>query len=212
MEWPCLESDPEIFTALMHRLGLAPEWYFEEAMIIDFLDTEPAEAAVLIYDDTEDVFRGEFLSGTGLSHIRQIEKLDNACGLLACLHAVLNSAARESVSGLLSELQTAFASGGSSEENGNTLANHPGANSIHVEFAATGQSEECEGETNYHYIAFTPGSDGQIIVHDGMKPSPVTFSTSTGPFLTALKQTLQGFVAEEKLDICINVLLLKRTF
>ena len=56
--WPCLESDPEIFTHYLHRLGLGYEWVFEEAMVLDFLDTEPAVAAIIIYDEEQDAFPG----------------------------------------------------------------------------------------------------------------------------------------------------------
>ena len=69
--------------------------------------------------------------------MKQIERLDNACGLIAWIHAIFNTDARHSTSGILAELLQTFQTQ-DAQANGESLANHEEAHKIHVEFAELG--------------------------------------------------------------------------
>ena len=62
-------------------------------MVLDFLDTEPAVAAIIIYDEEQDAFPGDPWAPQK-AFMKQIERLDNACGLIAWIHAIFNTEAQ----------------------------------------------------------------------------------------------------------------------
>lgn len=95
-EWPPLESSPEIFTKYMHQIGLPRQWAFSEVMGFDdellaFIP-QPVLAVIINVSHTrreEDVARGS-LETQSHFYMKQKGSLDNACGIIACLHAILN--------------------------------------------------------------------------------------------------------------------------
>jgi Ubiquitin carboxyl-terminal hydrolase, family 1 len=108
-----LESDPTIFTALAHDLGLAANVSFVDILSIDDPDLlalvpRPVYALILIfptsdkYESQKDIEEREVqpYEGSGENEVvvwwRQAIK--NACGLYGLLHAVCNGAARTHIS------------------------------------------------------------------------------------------------------------------
>lgn len=101
-----LESNPEVFTTLIHELGVATSLCFQDVLSLDdpeligFL-LRPVHALILVFPTTEDYERrvsiedagiGDYLDGGGdepVVFFRQT--INNACGLYAILHAVCNS-------------------------------------------------------------------------------------------------------------------------
>lgn len=95
-----LESDPAIFTELMHDLGVSPflefvdVWSLEDDMIAIFL--RPVLALILILPPcpTYEKQQGGKGSSTRVEEnggpIWLKQTIDNACGLYAILHAVCN--------------------------------------------------------------------------------------------------------------------------
>lgn len=105
-----LESNPELFTQLAHRLGLSPSLAFHDVLSIDDPDLlafipRPALALILVFP-TSDVYeaqkakeegsRGEYDGGgeDGEHVLWFRQTINNACGLYSILHAVSNGDSR----------------------------------------------------------------------------------------------------------------------
>lgn len=91
MKWPALESDPDIFTSYFRSIGLAEDWQFTELFSLD--EDVPGAALVLAYRSRD---QGPIFSGAPAEvpfYLKQTNELNNACGLIAGLHAIFNSEA-----------------------------------------------------------------------------------------------------------------------
>jgi ubiquitin carboxyl-terminal hydrolase L3 len=105
-----LESNPEVFTALTHKLGVAESLEFQDVLSLDDLDLlaflpRPAYALVLVLPATEqyearvteeESNREEGQPCSDVLFFKQT--INNACGLYAILHAVCNGGARTKLS------------------------------------------------------------------------------------------------------------------
>jgi len=102
-----LESDPEVFTGLIHRLGVSKQLEFQDVFSLDepeFLP-HPALALILIFPTSTEyeahqakveATRSEYTgSGDGEDVTWFKQTIHNACGLYGLLHAVANGAARD---------------------------------------------------------------------------------------------------------------------
>ena len=103
MSWAALESDPEIFTNYFRTLGLTAAWQFSEVFTLE--DEIPCSAIILAYRSQGG---GTVFDGTALDlpyFIKQMDQLDNSCGLLAGLHAILNTDSDVQPDSLLTQLK-----------------------------------------------------------------------------------------------------------
>jgi ubiquitin carboxyl-terminal hydrolase L3 len=102
-----LESNPEVFTELVHKLGVSRTLCFQDVLSLD--DSEllamvprPAYALVLVFPTTEayeNRIKDEesLLEANGGAEGDVLffkQTINNACGLYALLHAVCNGEAR----------------------------------------------------------------------------------------------------------------------
>jgi ubiquitin carboxyl-terminal hydrolase L3 len=106
-----LESNPDVFTELIHKLGIEQSLSFQDVLSLDdpellsFLP-RPVHALILVFPTTEayerrikveDLEANDYLEGAeegSVVFFRQT--INNACGLYAILHAVCNGDARNS--------------------------------------------------------------------------------------------------------------------
>lgn len=107
-----LESNPEIFTALMHDIGVSPELEFIDIYSLDETDltfvSRPVLALVLCFPTTDtyqqqidaiEATRPEYTgSGEAEGVVWFQQTINNACGLYGLLHAVCNGDARSLIS------------------------------------------------------------------------------------------------------------------
>jgi ubiquitin carboxyl-terminal hydrolase L3 len=87
-----LESNPEIFTALSHELGLDPQLSFRDVLSLDEAIPYPTLAILLVLPASE-VYeeRRARLKNCSTSTAEMIwfpQTINNACGLYAIIHAV----------------------------------------------------------------------------------------------------------------------------
>ena len=99
-----LESDPDVFTSLMHDLGASKMLKFVDIWSMEAQDIEtiprPVLALILVVPTSEtyeqrvfeeeshrDIYRGTYCD-EGVIWFRQT--INNACGLYALLHAICN--------------------------------------------------------------------------------------------------------------------------
>lgn len=106
-----LESNPEVFTALIHKLGVSPSLCFEDVLSLDdpeplaFLP-RPVHALILIIPTTEEYEQRISIEDSGTTDCLDDrdeeavvffrQTINNACGLYAVLHAVCNSGVEDS--------------------------------------------------------------------------------------------------------------------
>jgi ubiquitin carboxyl-terminal hydrolase L3 len=99
-----LESNPDVFTVLAHRLGADPKLRFQDVWSLEESQlSSPALALILLFPTSEDyedqreirnVSREESSTcsvADGISWFPQT--INNACGLYAVVHALCNGAA-----------------------------------------------------------------------------------------------------------------------
>jgi len=107
-----LESNPDVFTELAHKLGLSTSLVFEDVLSLDdpellgFLP-RPAFALILVFPTTDDYEKRvqdedakleEFRTSGGAGDVLFFKQtINNACGLYAILHAVCNGKARRRI-------------------------------------------------------------------------------------------------------------------
>ena len=97
-EWPPLESNPEIFTEYLHSVGLTPDWIIAECYGLEE-DTlqfvpKPTIAVIATFENLDKSGESRKVGDLSVSipfYMKQTGKLDNACGVIACIHSVLNN-------------------------------------------------------------------------------------------------------------------------
>lgn len=95
-EWPPLESNPEVFTEYMQSVGLPTDWIITQAFGLDeeclSFVPKPTIAVFATFEllDKEDRKNGDSSLSVPF-YMKQTHKLDNACGLIACLNSIGNS-------------------------------------------------------------------------------------------------------------------------
>lgn len=105
-----LESNPELFTEFVHRLGLSSAFGFHDVLSIDDQELlafipRPALALVLVFrttpayeehtKDEEKSAEDYAKSGAQEEVMWYKQTINNACGLYGILHAVSNGDARD---------------------------------------------------------------------------------------------------------------------
>jgi ubiquitin carboxyl-terminal hydrolase L3 len=100
-----LESNPDVFTQLIHDLGVSPTLSFKDVLTLDepALFPRPALALILIFP-TSETYEAQKAKEAAVYEEGSTDKEDvvwfkqtinNACGLYAILHAVCNGDARD---------------------------------------------------------------------------------------------------------------------
>lgn len=106
-----LESNPEVFTELIHKLGMSKSLCFQDVFSLDdpeLLDLlpRPVHALILVFPTTEAYERRVEVEDSEVKDDLNVEDeedvvffkqtINNACGLYAILHAVCNGELRDS--------------------------------------------------------------------------------------------------------------------
>ncbi|KAH7355682.1 ubiquitin C-terminal hydrolase L3 [Pyrenochaeta sp. MPI-SDFR-AT-0127] len=188
-----LESNPDVFTELIHKLGLKNSLCFQDVLSLDdpellaFLP-RPAYALILVFPTTADYEKRtkdeeaklvQWQSSAADADVVFFKQtINNACGLYAVLHAVCNGGARSQMergSLILRLLQTC-------------LPLRPDAAALAIEDSAeleraytevakkgaTEAPENAEDEVDYHYICFVRSDkDSHVYQLDGDRKRPI---------------------------------------
>ena len=96
-DWPPLESNPDVFNDYLHQVGLAEsfavgEIYGFDEDLLAFVP-QPVYGVIVALEKVEKQHNVGDDSYLIPFYMKQAGTLDNACGIIACLHAILNVAA-----------------------------------------------------------------------------------------------------------------------
>lgn len=195
--WPPLESNPEVFTNYMHSIGLAKTVAIGEVFgfdedLLSFLP-QPIHATIVCYERLkrkEDVEIGSVENNALCDYyMKQSGTLDNACGIIACIHAALNTGVDIAEDSILGRFRAANKSA-SPEERCVSLEGNDEFKSIHSSFAMQGQSGAITSNSSsvkHHFVAFVV-KGGKLLELDGTKKGAHMVGDST--------DVLRGSIAE----------------
>ncbi|KAI9055318.1 hypothetical protein LZ554_000278 [Drepanopeziza brunnea f. sp. 'monogermtubi'] len=186
-----IENNPEVMSALAHKLGLSNALSFHDVFSIEDPDLlafvpRPANALLLVFPVSrsyetfrvqEDSDKAEYEGkGTEEPVIWYKQTIRNACGLIGILHAVSNGSAR------------VFVEGGSDLENlindaiplnpverADLLYNSQALENAHQRAASQGQSHAPDAEDNVelHYVCFVKDENNHLWEMDGRRKGPL---------------------------------------
>ena len=190
--FPPLESDPELFTLLLHALGASPTLHFEDVYSINDVEFSAsnrgkAEAFVLItpckddYEESLECEESQRMASLTEEERKRAETviwvhqtIHNACGFYALLHAVLNLHSGETLVTSGSVLDSLFKSK-SRQERQTILETSQAVNDAYIPIALQGQTavtEDWAWEPPFHYICFVKVQD-RVWQLDGDRRGPV---------------------------------------
>ncbi|KAF2186522.1 cysteine proteinase [Zopfia rhizophila CBS 207.26] len=187
-----LESNPEVFTELVHKLGLSKSLSFQDVLSLD--DPEllafiprPAYALILVAPTTamyekramEEDAEAEYYEGFGEQEDMVFFKqtIHNACGLYGILHAVTNGDARRYIqpnSVLAHLLEKGIPL--KPDERAAVLEDSAELESVYASVASKGDTEapRAEDEVDFHYICLVRSHrNGRLFQMDGDRKRPI---------------------------------------
>ncbi|RFU74466.1 ubiquitin carboxyl-terminal hydrolase, family 1 [Trichoderma arundinaceum] len=189
-----LENNPEVFTSLVHDLGVSPDLGFYDVYSLDdpdLLSLVPRPVLALIFITPTQMYYairkedGTTVSPAQLTYDKSgnqepvlwfQQTIGHACGLMALLHSVANGEAREFVQkgSFLDELlnQTTPLK---PVERAAALYNNEELEKKHMKAARTGSSHPpgADEENHFHFISYVKGKDGHLWELEGATDGPL---------------------------------------
>ncbi|GAA5847678.1 hypothetical protein JCM3766R1_002446 [Sporobolomyces carnicolor] len=183
--WSLTESDPGIFTGLLHDLGVEG-LEVEELWGLDpdlLRQLEPVRALVFLFKWTShssEKMDGSFVEpNPDADHYFAHQVINNACASIALINATLNIHDPHVQLGQeLSNLQ-AFSTGLDPQTRGEIITNSQKIREVHNSFARSdpfhleNHEPQSESQDAFHFISYVP-INGQLFELDGLKRSPVS--------------------------------------
>lgn len=192
MAWVPLESNPEVMTKFLHKLGVPKKWSVVDVYGLDpellAIVPKPVLALIMLYpvtiknDKTEEEDEATKDSKNDVSdsvyHMKQC--ISNACGTIALVHSIANNLDTLQLEDGFLKTFLDETKGLSSAERGERLIKAQGIIDIHMESAQEGQTEAPgeDMEVYHHFIAFVH-KDGSIYELDGRQLSPINHGSSS---------------------------------
>ncbi|XP_011872337.1 PREDICTED: ubiquitin carboxyl-terminal hydrolase isozyme L3 [Vollenhovia emeryi] len=191
MAWVPLESNPEVMTKFLHKLGVPKKWsvldvYGLESVLLAIVP-RPVLAVILLYplpkggktewDKAEDK-DSKNDAPDSLYYMKQC--ISNACGTIALLHSVANNLdAIQLEDGILKKFLDDTKEL-SHAERGKFLENSQDIIDTHMVSAQEGQTEAPaeDMEVYHHFVAFVH-KDGSLYELDGRKSAPINHGSTT---------------------------------
>lgn len=192
--WLPLESNPDVLNPFVHRLGLPNNWGFCDVFGLDedllMMVPQPCAAVCLLYPSGKiSKPRREMLKAkspppapSDLFFCMQQDGIGNACGTIACLHAVGNASINGCFAlgdGPLKEFMEATAKTPTPSDRGRALLDATSLQEMSDATAAAGETEGAgtDDANNSHFISFVyhKGNlyelDGRFIIGETAVPT-----------------------------------------
>ena len=214
--WPALESNPEVLTGFIHGVGVPDSFSFHDVFGLDeellAMVPQPAQALVLLFPEAErsGQTRDAVAAGAEPFFIWQGPALGNACGTIASIHAVVNSAAgaQLSVDGPLASF-LAQTKSMHPEDRGAALESNEAIRAVHAAQAQEGQTSSAgaSDDVDFHFVCFVH-SGGRLYELDGLKGAPVDHGpTDETSLLSNAAKVIKAEFIEKRPDL-VNFALL----
>lgn len=191
-----LENNPDVFTTLVHDLGVSPKLGFYDVYSLDepaLLADVPRPVYALIFiapSDMQTAVRKEdglskFVKDTGLTYDKSgpsepviwfLQTIGNACGLYALVHSVVNGDAKKFVEkGSVVDKLIEGTIDLKPEERAKSFYDNQDLEEAHMRAARLGNSEAppAENYAGHHFIAFVKGKDGHLWELEGSADGPI---------------------------------------
>ncbi|CDW88284.1 ubiquitin carboxyl-terminal hydrolase isozyme l3 [Stylonychia lemnae] len=217
--WPPLESNPEVFTDYMHKIGLPEDWVVGEVFGLDedclSFVPKPVVAVIATFENLKkgEEAKSEHTHAETNYYMKQTHSLDNACGIIACIHSALNNLDKFTLAegSVLQKFHTAVKDL-TPEERATSLEGNSEFQETHKQYAAQGQSNlaATQDDVRHHFIAFVLNSKGQLVELDGVKSGPLVIKDHSEDLLTDAAQILSERVANGDYSESLAVLTLNK--
>ncbi|OQO10759.1 hypothetical protein B0A48_04059 [Cryoendolithus antarcticus] len=185
-----LENNPEVFTSLIHSLGVSSALEFHDVYSLtdpDLLSFIPRPVHALIFIAPGSVYyrlhdkgKPKVLTYTGHGQEEPVwwckQTIGHSCGLMALLHSIANGEAKKHVaSDSLAGRLLAESTPLPPMERAAVLYDSAELEQAHMAAAVMGDSKAPSStEPNgYHFLAFVPGKDGKLWECDGSWDGPI---------------------------------------
>ncbi|XP_070168988.1 ubiquitin carboxyl-terminal hydrolase isozyme L3 [Polyergus mexicanus] len=195
MAWVPLESNSEVMTKFLHKLGVPKKWSIVDVYSFDSdllaIIPRPVLAVVLLYpmsaktektkeekEEEEEVKDSKSDVPDSIYHMKQC--ISNACGTIALLHSVANNLDTIQLEDGFLKTFLDQTKGLSYTERGERLENAQDIIDTHMESAQEGQTEAPaeDMEVYHHFVAFIH-KDGSLYELDGRKTAPINHGPTT---------------------------------
>lgn len=194
--WPPLESDPEIFADFAGKLGLegyttSEIFSFDPEMLAFMPFAGPACAAIACVRRMPEKKEADKAKGDpGVEvgyYMDQTSTLDNACGVIALIHSILNNPQMPLRPGCPLQLFRDANLTTTSAERATSLEGFTAIHDLYKATAQEGNADNADGvhvhngvEKTFHFIAYTVNAKGQLLELDGTKVGPVVIAEGVG--------------------------------
>jgi len=220
--WPPLESDPETFADFATKLGMqeyttGEVFSFDPEMLAFLPFSGPPSAVILCMrrmpeKGAEDKQRGD-LSTPCRFYMDQTGQLDNACGVIALIHSILNNDVPLKEGSPLAQFRDANL-GADPAARATSLENFTAIHDLYKITAEVGNQENADGvhmhkdaEGNevaktFHFVAYIRNEKGQVVELDGTKKGPwvVAENATAENFMELVGKEKDRRVAEGEID------------
>jgi ubiquitin carboxyl-terminal hydrolase L3 len=210
VNWPALESDPEIFSNYAHNVGLSNKHSFNEIFSLDpeMLATTESSAVILCFTYNKSgperqLDPNNFVDTSTIPYfMKQSGSLDLACGIIAILHCIGNTKVELNDNSILKSFFEKTKNK-TAEERATYLETCESFKQAQQKFANQGQSNQPQNayDCNYHFIAFVH-HDGKLYELDGIKKAPYVLNSNCDANIVPLvgseinKLLEQGVISE----------------
>lgn len=223
MRWLPLESNPEVMTSFLRKLGLPSEWKISDVFGLDpeILGTlpRPVAALILLYpinEKTTTLTNGQDEKTSGHQAPSTVffmkQTIGNACGTVALIHAVANNQQQLGLSE--GKLKTFLDSleNLTPEAKGNALEEAEEIRDAHEAAGNEGQTAapDREDKTDLHFVTLV-NVEGQLVELDGRRSSPILHGpTSKDTFLEDAANVCKTVIAADPTNVKFSVMALAR--
>ncbi|EDW11100.1 ubiquitin carboxyl-terminal hydrolase [Drosophila mojavensis] len=224
--WTPLESNPEVLTKYIHKLGVSPSWSITDVIGLDeellAMLPQPVKALILLFpiSDAYEKHRAEeheriksaaepLKTPADLFYMRQFTH--NACGTVALIHSVANNKDIDIGDGVLKNFLKSCANM-SPDERGQALEKDKAFTEDHQMLAQEGQTDAGNYDTVIHHFISLVNIDNTLYELDGRKSYPINHGkTSDETFLPDAARVCKEFMARDPDDMRFTVLALTAT-
>lgn len=224
--WIPLESNPDVMTTFLHKLGVPKEWSIVDVYGLEpdllALVPKPVLAVILLYPlrkeggnglESEDDIKDRDTSITSpkdpeVYHMKQY--IHNACGTIALIHSIANNLDRINLQDGFLKTFLNDSKNLAFTERGELLMKSQEISNTHEELAHEGQTEVPSQETPiyHHFVAFIQ-RNGVLYELDGRKSAPIEHgATSPETLLEDAARVCQEYMARDPEEVCFTVVAL----